>query len=35
MSKDHKNLKSGDSITVIVYEVDPVMGKIFAEPVNE
>jgi len=35
LSRDHKNLKSGDQILVSVYEVDPVMGKIFVEPLNE
>lgn len=35
ITKDSKNLKSGDQLKVSVYEVDPVMGKIFAEPINE
>lgn len=35
LGKEHKNLKSGDHILVTVYEVDPVMGKIFVEPLNE
>lgn len=35
LNKEHKNLKSGDNILVTVYEVDPVMGKIFVEPLNE
>lgn len=35
ITKDSKNLKSGDQLRVSVYEVDPVMGKIFAEPINE
>ena len=35
LTKEHKNLKSGDHILVTVYEVDPVMGKIFVEPLNE
>lgn len=33
--KDSRNLKSGDQLLVSIYEVDPVMGKIFVEPVNE
>jgi small subunit ribosomal protein S1 len=35
LHKDYKGLKSGDQITVTIYEVDPVMGKIFAEPLDE
>lgn len=35
LNKEHKNLKSGDQLLVTIYEVDPVMGKIFVEPVNE
>jgi hypothetical protein len=35
ISRDSKNLKSGDQLSVAVYEVDPVMGKIFVEPINE
>jgi small subunit ribosomal protein S1 len=33
--KDSKNLKIGDNLEVKIYQVDPVQGKIFAEPVNE
>lgn len=32
MTRDHKSLKSGDKIEVEIYEVDPVMGKLFAKP---
>jgi ribosomal protein S1 len=35
ITRDSKNLKSGDQLSVAVYEVDPVMGKIFVEPINE
>jgi ribosomal protein S1 len=35
LTQAHKNLKTGDTIDVKVYEVDPVMGKIFAQPENE
>ena len=31
----HKGLKAGDSIDVEIYEVDAVMGKIFAKPLDE
>jgi len=31
---DLKNVKSGDRIAILIYEVDPVMGKIFAKPSN-
>lgn len=30
-----KNLKVGDNLDVRIYQVDPVQGKIFAEPVND
>ena len=33
--KNMDNLKTGDSLTVSIYEVEPNTGKIFAEPVNE
>lgn len=29
-----KNIKPGDRTAILIYEVDPVMGKIFAEPSN-
>ncbi len=32
MTSDLKNSKSGDRIGILIYEVDPVMGKIFAKP---
>lgn len=35
LGDEHKNLRSGDSIWVNLYEVDPIMGKIFAEPEDE
>lgn len=35
ITKETKNLKTGDYVKVSVYEVDPVMGKIFVEPINE
>jgi ribosomal protein S1 len=35
MTRDHKGLKSGDSVLVEIYEVDAVMGKIFAKPLDE
>lgn len=34
LSSDLKNAKPGDRIAVLIYEVDPVMGKIFAKPVD-
>ena len=34
INEDLKNAKVGDRVAVLVYEVDPVMGKIFAEPSN-
>lgn len=34
VSADLKNSKPGDRIAVLIYEVDPVMGKIFAKSVN-
>ncbi len=33
LEKNHKNLKTGDSLLVKLYQVDPVQGKIFARPV--
>ena len=35
LTRDHKSLKTGDTILVDIYEVDPVMGKIFAKPQDE
>jgi ribosomal protein S1 len=35
IGKKEKNLKPGDDLLVMVYEVEPASGKIFAEPVNE
>jgi len=35
LGKEHKNLRTGDSIMVLIYEVDPIMGKIFAQPEDE
>jgi ribosomal protein S1 len=32
MTREHKSLKTGDKIEVEIYEVDPVMGKLFAKP---
>jgi len=32
MTSDLKNSKPGDRIGILIYEVDPVMGKIFAKP---
>ena len=34
ITSDFKNAKPGDRIGILIYEVDPVMGKIFAKPVN-
>jgi ribosomal protein S1 len=34
VTDDLKNAKPGDRIGILIYEVDPVMGKIFAKPVN-
>jgi ribosomal protein S1 len=34
LTSDLKNAKPGDRIAVLIYEVDPVMGKIFAKPVD-
>jgi ribosomal protein S1 len=34
VTEDLKNAKPGDRIGILIYEVDPVMGKIFAKPVN-
>jgi ribosomal protein S1 len=34
VTEDLKNAKPGDRIAILIYEVDPVMGKIFAKPVN-
>jgi ribosomal protein S1 len=34
LTSDLKNAKPGDRIAVLIYEVDPVMGKIFANPVD-
>lgn len=34
ITEDLKDAKPGDRIGILVYEVDPVMGKIFAKPVN-
>jgi hypothetical protein len=33
LGKESKNLKTGDSILVTVYQVDPVLGKIYARPI--
>ncbi len=33
LGKESKNLKTGDSILVTVYSVDPVLGKIYARPI--
>lgn len=32
VTSDIKNVKAGDRIAVLIYEVDPIMGKIFAKP---
>lgn len=32
MTSDLKNSKPGDRVGILIYEVDPVMGKIFAKP---
>jgi ribosomal protein S1 len=32
ITSDLKNVKPGDRIGILIYEVDPVMGKIFAKP---
>ena len=32
MTSDLKNAKPGDRVGILVYEVDPIMGKIFAKP---
>jgi small subunit ribosomal protein S1 len=32
LEKSNKNLKTGDFLTVKIYQVDPVQGKIFAKP---
>ena len=34
MDTELKNSKTGDRVGILVYDVDPVMGKIFAKPVN-
>jgi len=34
LTVDLKDSKPGDRIAVLIYEVDPVMGKIFAKPVD-
>lgn len=34
LTADLKNAKPGDRIAILIYEVDPVMGKIFAKPVD-
>jgi ribosomal protein S1 len=34
ITSDFKNAKPGDRIAILIYEVDPVMGKIFAKPVD-
>lgn len=34
MDTELKNSKTGDRVGIIVYDVDPVMGKIFAKPAN-
>jgi len=31
--KESKNLKTGDNLLVTVYQVDPVLGKIYAKPI--
>ena len=33
LGKESKNLKTGDSVLVTVYQVDPVLGKIYARPI--
>jgi len=33
LEKSNKNIKTGDSLLVKIYQVDPVLGKIFARPV--
>jgi len=35
IGKNTKNLKPGDDLQVMVYEVEPTSGKLFAEPVND
>ena len=32
ITSDLKNVKPGDRIGILIYEVDPIMGKIFAKP---
>ena len=34
MTSDLKNSKPGDRIGVLIYEVDPILGKIFVKPSN-
>lgn len=34
VTSDLKNVKAGDRIAVTIYDVDPIMGKIFAKPSN-
>ena len=34
LNTELKNSKTGDRVGIIIYDVDPVMGKIFAKPVN-
>ena len=34
LTEDLKNAKPGDRIAILIYEVDPVMGKIFAKPID-
>ena len=33
LEKSNKNIRTGDSLLVKIYQVDPVLGKIFARPV--
>ena len=35
MKKKDKNAKPGDSIEIIIWNVDPLSGKIFAKSSNE
>lgn len=34
MDSELKNSKTGDRVGILIYDVDPVMGKIFAKPAN-
>ena len=34
ITPDLKNVKPGDRLGVIIYEIDPILGKIFAKPAD-